>query len=127
MKRENGQFAKILLTWVKLVLTDEVAIVVHENTKLFGPKVIVPLFDEHYIWIPIDNVCPEHAGVYSMGRPRRVDIFLHKRKVHILSDIPKQFEWLSQKLQAITVGPQDLFFEEDQAELLYELSQSGAL
>ena len=97
------------------------------NTALFDPKVIVPLFKEHYIWIPIGNLCPEHAGVYPMGRPRRVDIFLHKRKVHILSDIPKQFEWLPQKLQAIIVGPQELFFEEDQAELLYELRRPGCI
>ena len=88
-----------MLVWAKICLEDDLPIVVHENTLLFAVAALVEILKCKYVHVAFDKIGPCNVGNDAIGRPRRVDIFLHRKKVRILGDIPQTFQMLSDHLR----------------------------
>ena len=109
----DGPNAKIMLVWAKLLLADDVKVAIHENTPGFPIAAVIEILEEKYVHIPFEGVTPGHGGVRILSRPRRVDIFLHKKLVKVTGDIKATFEQITShaKLDGMTLA--DLFCEDD--------------
>ena len=128
MRGRQGPWAKILLTWLRLHETANTPILIHENVSDFDVEVLTSVMSHKYHIISFPNVQPSDTGLTALGRPRRVDVLLHKDRVELLGtldDIRHTYTSLAEHVQGVTVDIDDLWCETSREVFAHEMLRTA--
>jgi site-specific DNA-cytosine methylase len=90
MKGCSGPTIPIFLTWARIQLENDTAVIIHENVRRFPSDQLKKVLGHKYHMYSIETE-PADVGFGLLRRPRRYDVLIHKKKAQLLADIPETY------------------------------------